>query len=178
MLIVTRQFLCCSSLFVCWLLQKCCFVVIVCSSFLLFVPREGCGSCTWSFPSNSIYISKPRLQSLVRSYPSSQSLDLVAFRGDWILGITETRLYSFDPLKPRFYTEKMGFTGYTVIFFSAKNIDCGYSLESPRRGGSNLYQHYMFWAEIWKLPKFFIWKLSFLVVKFSMYVRIWIGVFS
>ena len=154
-----------------------CFA-IVCSSFLLSVPREGCGSCSWSFPSNSIYISKPRLQSLVRSYPSYQSLNLVAFRGDWILGITETPLYSFDPLKPHFYTEKMGFTGvYSNFLISAKNIDCGYSWESPRRGGSNLYQHYMFWAEIWKLPKFFIWKLSFLVVKFSIYVCIWIGVF-
>ena len=33
-----------------------------------------------------------------------------------------------------------------LIFFhiSAQNIDCGYSLEPPRRGGSNEYQQYMF----------------------------------
>ena len=32
------------------------------------------------------------------------------------------------------------------IFFhiSAQNIDCGYSLEPPRRGGSNEYPQYMF----------------------------------
>ena len=33
---------------------------------------------------------------------------------------------------------------------SAQNIDCGYSLEPPRWGGSNLYPQSMFWAEIRK----------------------------
>ena len=33
----------------------------------------------------------------------------------------------------------------------AQNIDCGYSLEPPRRGGSNEYQQFMFWAEIRKV---------------------------
>ena len=34
---------------------------------------------------------------------------------------------------------------------SAQNIDCGYPLESPRRGGSNEYPQSMFLAEIRKL---------------------------
>ena len=35
--------------------------------------------------------------------------------------ITKTRLYSFDPLKPHFYTGKLGFTGVYIIFLiSAK----------------------------------------------------------
>ena len=34
---------------------------------------------------------------------------------------------------------------------SAQNIDCGYSLEPPREGGSNEYPQYMFLAEIRKL---------------------------
>ena len=52
--------------------------------------------------------------------------------------ITKTCLYNFDPLKPHFYTVKLGFTGVYIIFlFLLKNIDCGYSLEPPRRGGSN-----------------------------------------
>ena len=33
---------------------------------------------------------------------------------------------------------------------SAQNIDCGYSLEPPQRGGSNKYPQSMFWAEIRK----------------------------
>ena len=58
--------------------------------------------------------------------------------------IMKTRLYNFDPLKPHFYTVKLGFTGVYIIFLiSAQNIDCGYSLEPPRRGGSNEYPQSM-----------------------------------
>ena len=75
--------------------------------------------------------------------------------------ITKTCLYNFDPLKPHFYIVKLGFTGVYIIFLiSAQNKDCGYSLESPRRGGSNVYPQSMFWAEIWKILEFFIWKVS------------------
>ena len=68
--------------------------------------------------------------------------------------ITKTRLYNFDPLKPHFYIVKLGFTGiYIICLISAQNIDCGYSLEPPRRGyplepprrgGSNEYPQSMF----------------------------------
>ena len=69
--------------------------------------------------------------------------------------ITKTYLYNFDPLKPHFYIVKLGFTGVHIIFlFLLKNIDCGYSLEPPRRGGSNEYPQYMFWAELWKISEF------------------------
>ena len=78
--------------------------------------------------------------------------DYGAFK-DWFDGnITKTRLYNYDPLKPHFYTVKLGFTGVYIIFLILqKNIDCGYSLEPPRRGGSNEYPQSMFWAEIWKI---------------------------
>ena len=63
--------------------------------------------------------------------------------------ITKTYLYNFDPLKPHVYIVKLGFTGVYIIFLiSAKNIDCGYPLEPPRRGGSNEYPQSMFCAEI------------------------------
>ena len=32
-------------------------------------------------------------------------------------------------------------------FFFAQNINCGYTLESPRRGGSNEYPQSMFWGK-------------------------------
>ena len=81
---------------------------------------------------------------------------------DPTLNITKTCLYNFDPLKPHFYVVKMEFTGVYIIFFiSAENINCGYSLEPPRRGGSNEYPQSMFWAEIWKILGFFNWKFSF-----------------
>ena len=75
--------------------------------------------------------------------------------------ITKTCLYNFDPLKPHFYIVKLGFTGVYIIFvISAQNIDCGYSLELPRRGGFNEYPQSMFWTEIWKISEFFIWKIA------------------
>ena len=94
------------------------------------------------------------------------------------LYITKTYLYNFGPLKPHFYIVKLGFTGVYIIFLiSANNIDCGYSLEPPRRGGynecgSNEYPQSMFWAEIWKYQIFFLsGKLSILLVKFSVYLN-------
>ena len=66
-------------------------------------------------------------------------------RPQHFLHITKTRLYKFDPLNPHFYIVKLEFTRYTLVFiFLLKNIDCGYSLEPPRRGGSNEYPQSMF----------------------------------
>ena len=62
-----------------------------------------------------------------------------------LCSITKTRLYYFNPIKPHFYIVKLGFTGVYIIFLiSAQNIDCRYSLELPRRGGSNEYPQSMF----------------------------------
>ena len=67
------------------------------------------------------------------------------FHNIYINAITKTRLYNFDPLKPHFYIVKLGFTGVYIIFLLLlKNIGCGYSLEPPRRGGSNEYSQSMF----------------------------------
>ena len=58
--------------------------------------------------------------------------------------ITKTCLYNADPIKPHFFIVKLGFTGVYIIFLiSAKNIDCWYQLEPPRRGGSNEYPQSM-----------------------------------
>ena len=39
---------------------------------------------------------------------------------------------------------------YDIFHISAQNIDCWYSLEPPRPGGSNEYPPSMFWAKIRK----------------------------
>ena len=70
-------------------------------------------------------------------------------------GITKTYLYNFNPLEPHFYIVKLGFTGVYIFLISAKNIDCGYSLEPPRRGGSNEYPQSMF-SEYEKYQKFYL----------------------
>ena len=67
----------------------------------------------------------------------------------------------------KFYHQKNeNFQIQNLIFFLflLKNTDCVYSLEPPRRGGSNEYPQSMFWAEIRKIiytpvnPTFTIWK--------------------
>ena len=69
----------------------------------------------------------------------------------------KTCLYNFDPLKPHFYVVELGFTGVYIIFLiSAPNLDCGYPLEPPHRGGSNEYPQSRFGAEIRKISDFFI----------------------
>ena len=82
--------------------------------------------------------------------------------------ITKTCLYNVDPLKPHFYIVKLGFIGVYIIFhISAQNIDCGYSLEPPRRGGSNEYPQSMFFSRHKKNTRIFIWNFSYFAGKFS-----------
>ena len=71
--------------------------------------------------------------------------EISSIRSGCILFIKKTYLYNFDPIKPHFYIVKLGFTGVYIIFlFLLKNMDCGYSLEPPHRGGSNEYSQSMF----------------------------------
>ena len=36
---------------------------------------------------------------------------------------------------------------FDIFIIFAQNIDCGYTLELPRRGGSNVYPQSMFWSK-------------------------------
>ena len=59
--------------------------------------------------------------------------------------ITKTRLFkcieNFTTKKWKFSDEKLWID---IFHISAQNIDCGYSLEPPRWGGSNEYPQSMF----------------------------------
>ena len=48
-------------------------------------------------------------------------------------------------------TENFQIKNSDIYHISAQNIDCGYSLEPPRRGGSNEYPQSMFYAIIRKI---------------------------
>ena len=97
--------------------------------------------------------------------------------------ITKTRLYNFNPLKPHFYVVKLGFTGVYIIFLiSAQNIDCGYSLEPPRRKHRlwvlvrtaspvlTSTHNLCFEQKYEKYLSFLCEKFQFLEVKFSIYL--------
>ena len=54
----------------------------------------------------------------------------------------------------KFHLQKLKIFRYKnsdIFHISAQNVDCGYSLEPPRRGGSNEYPQSTFWAEIRKI---------------------------
>ena len=81
--------------------------------------------------------------------------------------ITKTSLFKYTE---NFTTKKWKFLDKNSnIFFqiSAQNIDCGYSLEPPRRGGSNEYPQSMFLSRIKKIdvypckPQFCYIKVGF-----------------
>ena len=62
------------------------------------------------------------------------------------MDITKTRLIkyieNFTTKKRKLSDENSG-----SFHISVQNIDCGYSLEPPRRGGYNEYPQSMFWAK-------------------------------
>ena len=73
------------------------------------------------------------------------------------------------PCKPQFYYMKVGFKGVKIIWACfrddiTKNTPI-FSLEPPRRDGSNEYPQSMFRAEIWKISDFFIRKFFFFSCK-------------
>ena len=51
-----------------------------------------------------------------------------------------TNILKISPPKRRKFSDKNS----DIFHISAQNIDCGYSLEPPRRGGSNEYPQSMF----------------------------------
>ena len=86
--------------------------------------------------------------------------------------ITKTRLYNFDPLKPHFYVVKLAFTEVYIIFLiCAENIDCGYSLEPPRRAVLTSTHNLCFEQKYEKCQIFLSENFQCLVVKFSIYLN-------
>ena len=81
--------------------------------------------------------------------------------------ITKTRLFkyieNFTSKNIKFSDKKKS----DIFHISAQNIDCGYSLEPPRRGGSNEYPQSMFLSRNKKnnaypcKPQFYYIKVGF-----------------
>ena len=88
-----------------------------------------------------------------------------------LLHITKTRLFkhieNLTSKKWNFSDKKKSY----IFQISTQNIDCGYSLEPPRRGGSNEYPKSMFWRRNKKnnvypsKPQFYYIKVGFKGVK-------------
>ena len=93
-----------------------------------------------------------------------------------ICGVKESHhenmpIWFWPPETPLLYSKTGVYRGVHFFFISAQNIDCGYSLEPPRRGGSNEYPQSMFEQKYEKYHNFYLEIFPFLVVKFSIYLN-------
>ena len=130
-----------------------------CSGSVLFDQACLSGNLGWVG-----YIPYPRVHTL--PIPSSR-----ADRLDQTVCITKTSLFKYTENFTIKKMEKKSDENSYIFHVSAKNIDCGYSLEPPRRGGSNEYPQYMFLSRNKKnnvypcKPQFYYIKVGFKGVK-------------
>ena len=81
--------------------------------------------------------------------------------------ITKTRLFKYIENFTSKNLKKKSDKNPDIFYISAQNIDCGYSLEPPRRGGSNEYPQSMFSSKTKKTnvypckPQFYYIKVGF-----------------
>ena len=79
--------------------------------------------------------------------------------------------YENTPIQIYRKTENFQIKNCDIFHISAQNIDCGYSLEPPRQGGSNEYPQSMFLSRYKKnnvypcKPQFYYLKVEFKGVK-------------
>ena len=125
---------------------------------------------------NEVYVDQRHMKMCLRGRHGSTYVWLgpllCVYRFFECSSITKTYLYNFDPLKPHFYIVTLRFTGVYIIFLiSAQNINYGYSLEPPRRGGSNRYHNLYFEQKYEKYQNFLSENFRFLVVNVSAYLN-------
>ena len=112
---------------------------------------------------------------------------LCLFNGEWVsvtywnnkdpYQIAERPHYENTPIQiyRKFHLQKLKNIQITK-HISAQNIDCGYALEPPRRGGSNAYPQYMYLNRNMKnsvypcKPQFYYIKVGFKGVKINRHV--------
>ena len=81
--------------------------------------------------------------------------------------ITKTRLFKYTEILPPKNENFQIKNSDNFFHISVENIDCGYSLEPPRRGGSNEYPQSMFLSRSKKNnvypcnPQFYYIKVGF-----------------
>ena len=77
------------------------------------------------------------------SYKQFASIPILVYSMPFIV-ITKTRLFKYIENFTTIKIENFQIKNLDIFHISAQNIDCGYSLEPPRRGGSNEYTQSMF----------------------------------
>ena len=116
-----------------------------------------------------------KIGNKIRGASTHISLDispLECYRYMTLRFITKTRLYSFDPLKPHFYTVKLGFKGVDInflIFHQKHRLWVLVRTASP--SGSNEYHILCFEQKYENYHHLSSESFHILVVKFSTYLN-------
>ena len=72
------------------------------------------------------------------------------------------------PYTPLLYSKTVVCSGTSIsLIFAPKHTDCGYSLEQPRQGGSNVYPQSIFLAKIRKISLFFFFNEIFIFFSYK-----------
>ena len=134
---------------------------------------------SWSISTKECYRhrrgSNPRLPSLQSdAHPTEPPRPAYLHRVcQFHRSITKSPLYSFDPLKPHFYTVKLGFTGVNINFLISvqkHRLWVPVRTASPRRflqvPTINVLSRYMITSRFFSSESF-----HFVVVKFSIYLN-------
>ena len=129
-------------------------------------------ACRWAFVVSCFALSPVLLLCSVAPFRSSLSSIVITLlcwaRGSWLFCFSlrkhaYSNILTISPPKTENFKIKMS----DIFQISAQNIDCGYSLEPPRRGGSNEYPQSMFLSRNKKnnvypcKPQFYYIKLGF-----------------
>ena len=97
----------------------------------------------WKMPARFIMKTCPCSKQIFFSFKNLKVLAEIFLI--FFLVFAQNIEYNVYPLIPHFYIAKLGYAGvYLFSLFLLRNIDCGYSLEPPQRGGSNVYPQSMF----------------------------------
>ena len=118
-----------------------CLTVPMASAFLKLLSLFK--DLTISLTFVNIFESSSAINSVC--YPFVMSFQSIGLFRKLQTFITKTCPCNVYPIEPHFYIVKLGFAGvYLIFLLLIQNIDCGNSLEPPRRGGSNVYPQSMF----------------------------------
>ena len=92
--------------------------------------------------------------------------------------IPHNRNYYTPPYTPTLCSKTGVCRGIPIFLFLLENIDCGYSLEPPRRGGSNVYPQSMFRAKIRKISKTFYYLREICILQGRVFVMYYSRTFN
>ena len=154
-----------------WILILCWWLMCI----FFFRNIQGNKLIIWlggGFQNQPYQVQVGRIESLAQTMSGKESIKIYPYKR------STAHAYQYENTPFQIYrkisppkTENFQIKNSEIFQISAQNLDCGYSLESPRQGGSDENQQYMFLSRNKKnnvypsKPQFYYIKLGFTGVK-------------